>query len=325
MSKIRDSLVILSILLLCLFLAIPLFIREALNGPVNASIECCLLKVDSVGVSYFPLVISLNKIVYNENPGNNPEIKSSIKQGVITLKEIHFDKFKAVLSLDIIEPDIIYFDTGAESADKGGDSPPLYLPLIIQSASVKNGAVHFSHKAVKGKQAIDFQSIRLEISNWSFRKEDKEMAKVQINSLLEGEAKTEIKGELQPFAVSETMNIDYYLENLDMTKVNKVLLHYVPVDITSGTLSVYGEINRNNGKDRGYTKVFLEDFDIIRTDQDFVGVKHFFIEFLSAFTNIVLQNGYTDNVAVRIPFEKSSGEIDVDKSEAFWKLYQKPI
>ena len=83
-------------------------------------------------------------------------------------------------------------------------------------------------------------------------------------------------------------------------------------------MAIYGELDRNEKQDQGYVKIFLEDFDIIKSEQEFLNVSHFAIEVGSAIANTILKNRITENAAFKIPFKKTDGEIDVDKSEAFF-------
>lgn len=318
MSKLRDFFVIILFLVLCLFLALPLIVKAVINGPINSSIDCCSLNVDSIGISYFPIQVSLFDITYDEKSENNPEITSTLKEGVITLRDYDFDKSYGVIDLKLIEPDIVYYDSGRKKVDTEKESIPTYLPLIIKSAKVKKGSIHFSHKEIKGKQVIDFSLIDISLSNWSFRKEDQNHSKFYFTSTLEDNALVRISGKMQPFKTLETMNIDFKLENLNMESINKVLIYYIPVDLSSGTLSVYGELDRNREVNMGYLKIFLENFVILANDQEFVSTKHVFIEYISAVVNFIMQNSNTGNVALKIPFEKSDGEVDFDKSSAFW-------
>lgn len=321
MQKSKIGLILILSLILLMFVFLPLILREVLNGPINKKIACCTLHVDDVDINYIPLQIELHGVKYFEKPQSNPEIKTTIKKGIISFKGIELDDFLIQIDLSIISPEVFYFDTGEESTQvesKQDEAGPTYLPLKILNAEVTNGKVHFSHKAVKGKQAIDFNLIDIKLSNWSFRKKDSIVSKIFISSTLEEKAKFEITGAMTPFKIAETMNIDYSLEGLDMTTVNKVLLNYIPVDVTKGMLSVYGELDRNKNKDRGYIKIFLEDFKFLEVDQEFKNTQHLIIELLSSVVNLILQNSFTENVALKIPFRKKDGEIDFDKSEAFW-------
>ena len=320
MSKSRITILSILIFIVVLFLVLPAVVKFYINGPLNDKIACCTLSVQDVDIDYPLMQVELHRVKYFEKSGNNPEINATIDKGVARVKGFELTDFLLDLEVEIIEPQVFYFDDGKGTKDDedSEDDQPFYLPIRLNSIQVKDGKVHFSHKAVEGKQAIDFHHVDIKVSNWSLRKADSQISKLYITSTVEENAKLTISGELIPFKIADTMNVDYSLENLDMTNINKVLLNYIPVDITRGKLAIYGELDRNEKQDQGYVKIFLEDFDIIKSEQEFLNVSHFAIEVGSAIANTILKNRITENAAFKIPFKKTDGEIDVDKSEAFF-------
>ncbi len=76
---------------------------------------------------------------------------------------------------------------------------------------------------------------------------------------------------------SPRADIDFQVEKFNLSSVNDILF-YIPLDITSGELSVYGEAANAGGKGTGYANIFFRDGDIILDKQRFKTLKHLLYE-----------------------------------------------
>ena len=112
--------------------------------------------------------------------------------------------------------------------------------------------------------------------------------------------------------------MDLEFENFKISSINNILRAYVPIDITKGRLSLYGEVVSLNAELKGYLKLFLKDTDIIAPKQNYSGIKHFFIEVGAAILNFFLKNPETKDVAMKFPFVYKNGDLNASFSDAFW-------
>lgn len=106
-----------------------------------------------------------------------------------------------------------------------------------------------------------------------------------FSALLQGHAPIKAGGKIDVLSRPPRGHIGVELENLNVTSLNRLLLLYIPLDITKGKFSLYSEISMAASEAKGYFKFFLEDGDIIAASQSFKSGKHFAYELLSAFGN----------------------------------------
>ena len=128
-------------------------------------------------------------------------------------------------------------------------------------------------------------------------------------SLNQGDYSFKIDGDLKQV---NNLDIDIEIKSVKLSQFNTILIKEIPIDITKGELTIFLEYKKN----RGYIKVFLDNTKILKKDQDYVGDKHFIYEYISAFGVWALENDFTENVAVRVPFVLRDNELDIDKSDA---------
>ena len=114
------------------------------------------------------------------------------------------------------------------------------------------------------------------------------------------------------------MDFNLFIDDYDLSRLNKLLRHYVPIDVTTGSLSVFAEIKGKVSSAKGYVRVFLKDLNILKLDQSYLSTRHFFFEWIGGFVNWVLDAITDGDVATEIPFYLKKGKTDFSTSEGFW-------
>lgn len=92
---------------------------------------------------------------------------------------------------------------------------------------------------------------------------------------------------LKALAKKPRFDIDFSLVKFHPKTINGMLLTYLPLDLTSGELSIYSEVASTKGEVAGYVNVFLKDVDVIAPDQ-------------------------------KIKSPRREGKLDIDTNTAFW-------
>lgn len=208
--------------------------------------------------------------------------------------------------------------TGAEEPTKNWESVGTVLvPISIETLILNDSAVYFTNNNLKTPVPVALEKINLEAKDLRSRPSAK-MSPIKGTALLQGHADIWTEGSLDLLAEDLRLDLDFKIEKFRPQSLNQTLRLYVPVDITHGEASLYGEVAAQNGRVEGYGKLFLRDGDIIAPAQDYLGIKHFFIEIATAFANWLLQNNQTKNIAMKIPFHYDQNGLDIDASEAFW-------
>lgn len=130
------------------------------------------------------------------------------------------------------------------------------------------------------------------------------------------------EGELNLLAKPMKWSVDGELLDFDLSSANRFLKKKVPMTFTKGVLDLYAEAKSEDGKIEGYVKPFAENVDMMRTNEDFKGPKHWIIELITATGNFILHAPDKKSVATRIPFEVEGKTVDVDKSQGILKAIQ---
>ncbi len=95
-------------------------------------------------------------------------------------------------------------------------------------------------------------------------------------------------------------SVDSEILHFDLTTLNQFLRKKVPLTFTRGQLDFFAEAKSESGKVTGYLKPFVENHDVIKTDEEFKNTKHWVFEIITALGNIVMQE--EDTAATRVPF-----------------------
>lgn len=204
-----------------------------------------------------------------------------------------------------------------ESKEVWSDVFNVIVPISIETLKIHNGAIAFSNLDIKGNLKVEMTKIELEAKNLRSRARG-ELSPVRFSADLQKHAPINANGEIDILSVPIQADLDFEIEKFEMSSVNKTLRYYIPLDITKGKLSAYGEAAMSKAKAIGYAKVFFSDGDIIAKNQHYLGLKHFFIEIAAAFGNWFLKNNESKKVAFKVPFSYDGKEFDISASTAFW-------
>lgn len=200
---------------------------------------------------------------------------------------------------------------------KWRDLLDVIAPITIESLEVHNSSIFFANSDITKGVPIEMGKIEFSVADLRSRAEQS-LSPFNGSAILQGHAKVKVDGTLDALAKKPRFDVDVAIVDFRPKNVNPIMLHYVPLDLTKGLVSVYSEIAMSRGEMVGYAKVFLKDIDVVAPDQRLKNVKHTFVEIGGAFANWFLRNNDDDTVAALIPFNRKSGKFDIDTSEAFW-------
>jgi hypothetical protein len=143
-----------------------------------------------------------------------------------------------------------------------------------------------------------------------------------LKATILGNSMFKTTGHLNTLAKPLAWDVDGEMQGFDLTKANQFLLRKLPLTFTKGKLDLYAEAESQNGKLVGYVKPFMKNVDVIKNKEQFVGVKHWFVEVLAALGNLILRTSDTKSVATKIPFSMDQSGFHVDSGEALSKAIQ---
>lgn len=236
------------------------------------------------------------------------EITGNVSVNMLQLHFIHGSPEKTQLGVE-------------EDKKHWQDALNVIIPISIENLRLENSAAYFIENKLKSPVPVRLENVTLTATD--LRTRNKEIASpFYFEGQLQGHAPIKMGGKLDVLSRPPRGRIGFELEDFRMNTLNRLLMLYIPIDITKGQMSLYGQISTANSDAKGYFKIFLKDTDIIAKSQDFISGKHFTVEILSAFGNWLLKNSKTRNVAAYIPFDYTQAKLNINATEAFWSAIQ---
>lgn len=190
------------------------------------------------------------------------------------------------------------------------------MPIKIDSFEIQNGAIYFTNASFEKPLPVKLEKINFYIQDLRTQPSER-MSPFALYALLQEHADINVEGDVDILTIPTKASVDFKLENLKVPTLNQILLAYVPIDVSHGSLSIYGE-TATAGDTAGYVKVFFKEGNVVIRKQDYHSVKHFFIEIIGGMGNWFLENNKTDTVAFEVPFSINNEKLDVNGTDAFW-------
>lgn len=174
------------------------------------------------------------------------------------------------------------------------------VPIDLERLEVRSGKLNFFYEGFSAKDPVSFSNVNFTLSD--MRTRDAGLSPFSFDAVLQQQAGVLISGKMDFLSKVPKLDADFRLEKLQLTTINEALMKTVPLNVTRGVLSVYGEAVMKGKAVDGYAKFFLKDADIITMEKDLKGGKRIFAEFATGFANWFLENEKKDLVAFRLPF-----------------------
>lgn len=145
---------------------------------------------------------------------------------------------------------------------------------------------------------------------------ENQLSPFNLQGTILGTGEMKLEGEMDLYGKAPKWSVDSEILHFDMTTLNKFLKEKVPLTFTKGEIDLYAEAKSEGGPVTGYMKPFVKGLDVIKSDEEFKNTGHWFIEIISALSNITLEA--EEVVATKIPFSYDK-EFKVDTGETIEK------
>ena len=195
------------------------------------------------------------------------------------------------------------------------------IPFKVERVDIKNSAVTLNdYRGLKEGEKFKVTGITGTMTNLT-PTEKFPLSFFNVQASVMGAATAKSTGHLNLLAKPPKWDVDGELLGFELTSANQFLKKTVPLTFTKGKLDVYAEAKSEKGRVEGYIKPFMKNLDVIRSEENFKGVKHWGIEVITALGNLILRASDTKSVATKIPFS-FDGKVNVDSGEAVSKAIQ---
>lgn len=323
--KIPAWLLITVAVLVVIRILLPPVCLWGLNRALDSKLGVYRGHIGDFDLSLYRGAYQIQDLIIEKRDGSQPPI---LKVREVDLSVAWRALFRKNISADVSIDGLQVRLADSENKSKkqtGGEEPlknweaagGLLVPIAIETLVIRDSAVYFTNNDLKAPLPVALEKINLRAENLRSQPTD-EMSPLEASALLQQHAGLWVKGELDLRPKKPRVDLDFKIEHFRPSSLNKMLRLYIPLDVTKGDVALYGELAAEDGAARGYAKFFLKDGDIIAPAQDYLGVKHFFIEIATAFANWLLKSNETRTIAARIPFKYDKEGLDIKASDAFW-------
>ncbi len=314
---------------------LPVILKNSINKTLGSSLEHYVASIEDLDLSLLTGSYFIEGLVVRKRAANQ-------KTPFIRINEIEVNIswqmiFKGKLVLDVIgqgtrvqlvdgednEKNEPQTNLQKESASNWTDALDAVVPLSIQSIRFNDTTLNFSNKKIKGFETFRLNLAVVEIEHLT----DPNFLKNNLSPFL-------VKGDFAddtPFGLDggidltlqePRFDINFKLSSFDLQKVNRLLRYYVPLDISTGSLTVFAEMTGSMKNAEGYARVFADDLDIVELGQQYQSGRHFLFEWVGGFANWILQVITDGAIATEIPLKISNEETEVDSGTAIWKTLE---
>jgi hypothetical protein len=232
---------------------------------------------------------------------------------------------KILADIVVNEPRVNLIDSKKkEKTQYGNEQKDLHKILSklvlfdIESFSVRNGTFRFINYDLKVPAEVVADRIQLHAHNIknSLSSEELLPSSLDVTGYLQGEYFFELHGSFNLMSEIPSLDARFELKDFQLNSLNPILLAYLPLSFTRGTLSVYAEVASKDGKILGYVKPFFKKVKVISKDEKFKSVRHFGFEIVTAAGNLLFRNGKTLTTATRVAFHGNIRDPKVNTGEA---------
>ncbi len=301
--------IIILILLIAARIYLPFYVKDYINK-VLADIPGYYGQVDDIGISLYRGAYQINGMYLNKVDAETQVPFIKFPKTDISVQWAALFDGEIVAEIEMASPEVIYILEDQETTPAEGTADVEdwtkaltdIVPLEINRFEVHDGKFAFVQLESDPNIDIQIAKIHLVANNLRNVKEEKRVlpSPVTATGISIGGGAVSLEGDVNIIKEIPDMNMNFSLENANVTALNPFTRHYAGIDFEKGDFSMFSEIAIADGYLKGYIKPLLKDSKLIGKEDGFLGVLW---EGLVGFFKFVLKNQGTDTIATRVPIE----------------------
>lgn len=183
------------------------------------------------------------------------------------------------------------------------------FPFRFNRVEVTDGTIDFLAPGIDSEDALQLVEVGLSLTDLTNVAEDNvdAFSGLDFHGRFMGTAPLEVRGQIDPNKDVPTFDLDFSLDQADITAVNPWMERFINVDAEAGRFSLYAEFAAAEGRFTGYVRPIIEDAEIYQAGEEAAGPLRRAWEVFVDFARNIFENQETDQVATQIPLD---GEID---------------
>jgi len=234
---------------------------------------------------------------------------------------------KIVAEIKMQSPEITYIfeDQQTTTSDADVDDWTAVLtdlvPLEINHFEIHDGKLGFAQISTEPKIDLYMDQVEFTADNLRNVKETKRNlpSPIKATGVTIGQGLFDLDGKVNLIKEIPDMDIDFALENANITAINDLTRHYGGIDFKSGTVEVFGEIAIADGYLKGYVKPLIEDSKLISKEDGILGV--IWEGFVGVF-KFILKNQGTNTLALKVPLEGDLNNVQAGVFPTIFSIFE---
>ena len=226
------------------------------------------VELADVGLGYFkPVLERSNVLITRGTFSGKGLVEYAPKFKKVDLEELQvsgleaayvYHKPKAAVAKEVVK-------TTAETAQEVSNDPGVVLHA--REMKLTDANVSFVNKDAAPNYRVFLANTNLTIENFSNQKSEG-YGHARLTGRFMGSGPTLVDLVMRAEDHGPDLTLNTKIENTDVRAMNDILRAHAKVDVASGVLNVYSEINVKNGRVQGYVKPLFKDLNVYDKEQD---------------------------------------------------------
>ncbi|WP_413575532.1 DUF748 domain-containing protein [Bdellovibrio sp. HCB290] len=326
LGRVHKAVWVILILLIVVRVFMPAGIKYGINWYMDNKMDSYKGKIEDFDLALYRGAYQIEGLKIWEKVKSEKMPLIAVKQMDISLawRGIFKGKLLGDLKVDGMKLDLVDSkDSKQKQMGAGQDWKTVIgklIPIELESFRMANSEIHWLNNDFKVPVDVVVDRIMVSATNIKNTNNSKELlpSKVEITARVQKDANLTAGAKMNILAKNPTFESKITMNRLNVTKLNDFFLAYVPISFSSGHVSLLAEISAKDDKIAGYVKPFIENLDVMSSEEKFDSPKRFFNEMSLATVNLILRNPNNKTMAAKLEFEGAMKGPDFDTWGAVW-------
>lgn len=290
-------------------LYLPYFVKNFINKSL-AAIPEYYGEVEDIDIALYRGAYTIKGLYLNKLNANTQVPFLNFPKSDISVEWRSLFKGKIVAEINMNNPEVTYIFEDQQKTVEGQDADiddwtkvlTDLVPLEINRFEIHNGKLGFAQITTEPQIDLYMDQVEFRAENLRNVAQDQRNlpSPIKGTGISIGQGKFDVEGAINLIKEIPDLDLDFALEDADVTSVNDLTRHYGGIDFQSGTVELYGEIAIADGFLKGYVKPLITNSKLISKEDGILGA--IWEGFVGLF-KFLLKNQRTDTLALKVPLE----------------------
>ena len=309
--------VIIIVLLIIARMILPYFVTRYVNKVLD-DIPGYVGHVDDIDLRLWRGAYRIHGLTLDKANADHPEPLLDFPTSEISIEWKSLLKGQIVSEIELHQPRINYV-LEDQQKEPAGEDPEVHhwtealkdlVPIAINRLQVNDGSLSFIQMSANPQIDLMMQHLNLQATNLRNVQDESEVLPSTIHAAAVsfGDGHVVLDGRINLMKEIPDMDIDFSLQQADVTALNDMALEFAGVDFSRGTFELFIEVAIADAYLNGYIKPMFIDTELLG-EEDTGFFETIWEGFVGAF-KFLFKNKGTDTLATRAPLEGDLSQVD---------------